>query len=181
MSSLSQSTDRPWLGASWKIAAFGCYAGLNAIAKYLTGNVQPTMPHVSVYVLVFFQDLFALLILLPWMLKRGKIAFIPDHIGLHLFRALTSAVAIIAWYFTLVHMALAEAVALSIIGPIAGILGAKWFLKEKLGALRGKIILFTLVGALILLRPEMAWSTNKSNVTGLFFYFCLQRHLLWQN
>lgn len=167
---LNSKTDRPWYGASWKIAAFACYAGLNGIARYLSGGAQTSLEtHLPVYVVIFFQDLFALLILLPWILKGKKIPLIPNHLPLHLFRVLSSTIAIICWYFTLVYMSLAQAVALSVIGPMMGIIGAKWFLKEDFGWLRGIIILASLIGACALVHPESALIANKSNMKGLLF------------
>ncbi|MBI2790738.1 MAG: DMT family transporter [Gammaproteobacteria bacterium] len=166
----THSRDKSLLGASWKVAGFACYAGLNAIARYLSGGVDAALDkHLSVYEIVFFQDLFALLLLLPWMIRRGKMALVPNHFILHLLRVLTSAIAIISWYFALVFMPLAQAVALSIVGPMIGVIGAKWFLKEKFGWIRGSIIVLSLIGACILLHPGSVLLENKSNLKGLLF------------
>jgi drug/metabolite transporter (DMT)-like permease len=163
--------DRPLLGASWKIAAFACYAGLNGIAKYLcAAPVNGEGGPLSVYEVVFFQDLFALLLLVPWMLtRRVKVSFPPKHLLLHLFRVITSAIAIISWYFALIYIPLAQAVALSVIGPLLGVAGAKWFLKEKFSLLRGSIILGSLIGACLLLHPANVLVANMSNIKGLAF------------
>lgn len=168
MTNSSIQTDRPWYGASWKIAAFACYAGLNGIARYLSGGADTELNvHLPVTVVVFFQDLFGLLLLLPWMIRRGKLALIPNHLPLHLFRVFFSATAIIAWYFVLVFMPLAEAVALSVIGPMMGVLGARWLLKEKMGWQRVLMIVITLSSACLLLHPGSAFMANKSNMAGL--------------
>lgn len=162
--------DRPLLGASWKVAGFACYAGLNAIARYLSGGGESKLEsHLSVYEVVFFQDLFALILLAPWMIRQGKVALIPPHLPWHLWRVVTSAVAIISWYFALVFMPLAQAVALSVIGPMIGVIGAKIILKERLGWLKGSIIVSSLLGACLLLHPGSALMANKSNVKGLIF------------
>lgn len=166
----SQGHDRPWYGAAWKIAAFACYAGLNAIAHYLSGGAETQLQtHLPVYVIVFFQDLFGLLLLLPLIIKSIRLKPIPEHPFLHLFRVINSAVAIIMWYFALVYMPLAQAVALSIVGPIMGVIGAKLFLKEKLGWRRGLIILLSLGLACVFIKPATAFLANKTNVKGLTF------------
>lgn len=165
-----QSRDRSLLGASWKVAGFACYAGLNAIARYLSGGSEGALDkHLSVYEIVFFQDLFALLLLMPWIIRRGKLGLIPNHFPLHLIRVFTSAIAIISWYFALLYMPLAQAVALSVVGPLIGVIGAKWFLKEKFGWVRGTIIILSLIGACTLLHPGSVLLVNKSNLKGLLF------------
>lgn len=158
-----------WLGASWKVAAFACYAGLNAIARYLSGGAQTGLENaLPVYVIVFFQDLFALLIILPWIIKHQN--FIPkSNLALHLFRVVASACAIIAWYFALIHIPLAQAVTLSIIGPVIGVIGAKWFLKEKLGWLKVCVISLSLLLACLIIQPNSALLSNLTNTTGLLF------------
>ncbi len=163
---MQQNLDKPWLGASWKIAGFACYAGLNAIAKYLSGASEHPL---SVYQVVFFQDMFALLILLPWMFKQKTLTLVPNHFPLHLFRVITSAVAIISWYFALIYIPLAQAVALSIVGPMIGVIGAKLLLKEKFGWIRTLIIVVSLIGACFLVHPESALMANTSNVKGLLY------------
>lgn len=166
-----QNTENhPWYGALWKIAAFACYAGLNGIARYLSGGADTALStHLPVGIVVFFQDLIALCILLPWILKYRPGSWIPKPFGLHLFRVITSAIGIIAWFFVLHYMPLGEAVALSVIGPVFGVIGAKWLLGEQLGALRASVIIMTLVGACLLLQPAHAFEANLNNQYGLIF------------
>lgn len=157
-----------WYGASWKVAGFACYAGLNAIARYLSGGANTQLEgHLPVPVIVFWQDLIALLLLVPWIVKRAKVSLIPSHIGLHLARVVVSAMAIMAWYYTLLYMPISQAVALSVIGPMLGVLGAKVFLKERVGWLRAGIILLSLSGACLLVKPNVAFLSNQSNTLGL--------------
>lgn len=157
-----------WYGASWKIAGFACYAGLNAISRYLSGGASTNLEtHLPVPVIVFWQDLFALLLLLPWIVGRAKVALIPNNLRLHLFRVVASTVAIISWYYTLRYMPLAQAVALSVIGPVLGVLGARWLLKEHFGWKRGVIIALSLGGACLMVKPGSALLNNQSNTIGL--------------
>lgn len=170
ISNANKAIDRPWFGASWKIAAFVCYAGLNAIARYLSGGAQSALPStLPVPVIVFFQDLIALTLLIPWMVQRRQRLFPIRNIRLNIARVVMSAIAINAWYFALVYMPLPEAVALSIIGPILGVIGAKWFLKEKLGWLKGAVIGSAFVGAWLIIKPDSVLLENSQNVKGLFF------------
>lgn len=165
---MKTTEQRQWYGASWKIAGFACYAGLNAISRYLSGGASTQLDsHLPVPVIVFWQDFFALLLLLPWIVGRAKVALIPNHLPLHLLRVGLSAIAIMAWYYTLRYIPLAQAVALSVIGPILGVLGARWLLKEHFGWKRGVIIALSLTGACFLVKPGSALISNQSNTLGL--------------
>lgn len=165
---MKTADQNQWYGASWKIAGFACYAGLNAISRYLSGGANTELDsHLPVPVIVFWQDLFALILLLPWIIARAKVALIPNHFPLHVFRVVASAIAIMAWYYTLRYMPLAQAVALSVIGPVLGVIGARWFLNERFGWKRGLIILLSLSGACFLVKPGSALLSNQSNTIGL--------------
>lgn len=166
----SISTNQPWFGAAWKIAAFACYAGLNGIARYLSGGAESGLQiHLPVSEVVFCQDLIALTLLLPWIVKYRPQKWIPQNLSLHLFRVVISAIAIITWFGVLRHMPLAEAVALSVIGPVFGVIGAKWLLGEKLSMARLGIIALALLGACFLVRPAHAFEANLHNQIGLLF------------
>lgn len=134
----------PWWGVVWKIIAFACYAAINTLARYLCGgsnsNLEQTLP---VNVIIFFQDSFALLFLLPWILHHKVSLSHPRFIKLHFARVIFSVSAIIAWYFALFFIPQAEAAALSIIGLVLGVIGAKWFLKEHIGMHRFLLILIS--------------------------------------
>lgn len=143
---------------------------MNGIARYLSGGADTNLTeHLPVGVVVFSQDVIALCFLLPWIIKYRPARWIPSHLGLHIFRVITSAIGIIAWYFVLQYIPLAEAVALSVIGPLFGVIGAKWLLGERFGFIRAFIIISTLVGACILMQPAHALEANLSNQMGLVF------------
>lgn len=160
--------SRPWFGASWKIAAFACYAALNGVAKHLTNGAEGRVA-LPASEMVFFQDLVALIILLPWMLKKSKLSFLKQHKILNISRAVFSACAIISWYLTLFYMPLAHAVALSIIGPIIGVVAAKIFLKEKMGMKRLSVIISSFFLACFLSHLSLAWTANQYNLKGIGF------------
>lgn len=123
----------PWWGVVWKIIAFACYAGINTLARYLSGastiHIEPALP---VNVIIFFQDSFALLFVLPWLLRHDADLYSVCFIKMHFARVMFSLAAIIAWYFALFFIPQAQASALSVFGPILGVLAAKFFLQEHL-------------------------------------------------
>lgn len=161
----------PWLGAIWKIAAFACYAVLNGIARYLCSGAEHVhIAQLPINVVIFSQDLIALLILLPWLLPKtntNPIKIFTRHTGWHIIRGGFSAMAIITWYHALKYMPIAEAVALSIVGPVIGVLGASVVLGEKIRFQRLAAILLSLVMACYVIHPGSAFSENKNNLIGL--------------
>lgn len=167
------ATDKAWLGAAWKVAAFGCYALLNGIARYISGGGQEhVLPFqaLPVYQIVFFQDLFALLILVPFYFKFFQWSQMK-HLPAHAFRGVTSAVAVITWYFALFYLPLADAVALSVIGPIIGVLLAKFILKERLSATRMLFISISAIAAFYVMNTFNAFSQQTDNIIGIGFVF----------
>jgi len=158
-----------WRGAAWKLFAFACYAGLNTLARYLSGGVgvASQLSPLPVNVIVFFQDLLALVMLLPWVIKRWDSLFPPRYLKLQLFRTLCSALAIISWYFALFYMPQAEAVALSVFSPILGVLAARWYLKETINGPRLLALVLTFVIGCIVVHPGAALTTNSHNLMGI--------------
>ena len=170
--SLASDRDQPWLGAAWKIGSFACGALLNGIARYLSGGGESTLSIAAlpIYEIVFFQDLFALLMLLPFYFKSFDFKQF-NHLPVHFFRGLTSATAVITWYFALFYLPLADAVAISVIGPIMGVVLAKWFLKEKLNLLRIILISGSVLSAVFVMQTVDALKGNSANIIGLLFVF----------
>lgn len=166
-----------WKGASWKIAAFAFYAGLNGIVRYLSGGVSTELEQpLPVPVIVFILDAIALCIMLPWLFKWGvwqgpKVKPHRSLLGLHIFRVVTSAIAVISWNCSLIFMPLSEAVALSIIGPVLGIIGAKLYLKERVGFLRSIVLIICFAAVILLLQPGSVFLENKNNSLGLLCVF----------
>jgi drug/metabolite transporter (DMT)-like permease len=162
----SHAMHSPWLGAIWKITAFACYAVLNGIGKYLCGGTESAaIPQLPINTVVFVQDFLALVILLPWLMPKQKNKI--QNKTIHVLRGVFSALAIVTWYQALTYMPIAEAVALSIVGPVMGVLGANLFLGEKIEGTRLYAIFISLILACFVIHPGSAFLQNKANLIGL--------------
>jgi len=65
---------RLWQGAGWKILSMACFALINGIVRYCSGGAGALdMAPLPINVMVFFQNLFGTLCLLPWIIAIGKI------------------------------------------------------------------------------------------------------------
>lgn len=171
----NHSNQNAWLGAAWKVAAFACYAGLNGIARYLSGGHAHFLEPLPVYEIVFFQDLFALFLILPWFFKEFN-QFKKSDLSIHLLRGLFSGVAVISWYFALFYLPLADAVAISVVGPVLGVMFARIFLRERLNILRFLVIGVTFGIAFYAMQTWSVIYQQQDNYYGLllvlFSAFC---------
>ena len=135
-------------GAFWKVLSFVCFSCINGIVRYLS----QTGPEASLpsYEIAFFQNLFGLIFLVPWILKNGPKSLKTQRPGLQAFRIALSALGVVLWYAALAVMPLSQAVGLMFLGPLLTALGAGLFLRERIGIERGiSIAIGFLGGALI--------------------------------
>ena len=142
----------PLKGAFWICLSMASFSLINVTVKSLTGSFSSAQ-------IAFFQNLFALLFLAPTVLTT---LFVKYDISLlktkrpilHICRVLASAAGVMIWYEGIASLPkIAQAVALVQIGPIFSILGAKFFLKEKLGTARLLMTIIAFCGAMVILHP----------------------------
>ncbi|HEX4911421.1 MAG TPA: DMT family transporter [Permianibacter sp.] len=87
------------------------FTGLGALVKYLA-------PHYSNAQIVFFRNLFALLILLPYLLARGKLVFKVDKLRFHFLRSTTGITSMYLYFYCLGVLPLGEVTLLAQTAPI---------------------------------------------------------------
>ena len=167
-----------WQGAGWKVLSMACFAMINGIVRYCSGGSSALLPldPLPVSVLVFFQNFFGTLCLLPWILNihKTKSQNAVDkqglggaHFGLNLLRVFSAVLGICLWYFALKLMPVAESVALSFTGPVFTVIGAWVLLHEKMNARRLIAIGLSLSGAFIISRPDIPLQSNTIGLAAL--------------
>lgn len=153
-----QQLSHAWQGALWKVFSCLCFAGINGIVRYLTGGspifLEEPLP---VSVITFFQNAFGTLFLLPFLFKYGIGSFSTKLPGLHAVRVISAVLGVFLWYWALSHMPIAQAVALGFTGPVFTVIAARFFLGEYIDKRRMAAIALSLVGAFIILRPDLAF------------------------
>lgn len=87
------------------------FTGLGALVKYLA-------PHYSNAQIVFFRNVFALLILLPYLLARGKLVFKVDKLRFHFLRSTTGITSMYLYFYCLGVLPLGEVTLLAQTAPI---------------------------------------------------------------
>ncbi len=157
-----------WEGAFWKIVSCACFAGINGVVRYLSGGTSThAIEPLPVQTIMFFQNVFGLLFMLPWALKAGLNSLYTKRPFLHFIRVAASVAGIYLWYLTLQKMPIAEGVALNFTGPIFTVIGAAFFLHEKITASRMAAILFSVIGAFIISRPDVPLENETIHSIGL--------------
>lgn len=134
-------------GAFWKITSFLCFSAINGIVRYLSQTAesigQSPLPS---YEVAFFQNLFGLIFLIPWVLQNGPQSLKTHFPALQIFRIALSAIGVMLWYSALTYMPLAQAVTLMFLGPLITAVGAHVFLNERIGKERSLAILIGFIG-----------------------------------
>jgi drug/metabolite transporter (DMT)-like permease len=106
-----------------------------------------------VFEIVFLRNLAGLAVLMPWLIKSGPSALKTDRPGLYLVRGFFGFVSMLAWFYAVTKIPLAEAVALNFTAPIFGTLLAIFILKEVVRLRRWMAIFVGFAGAMVILRP----------------------------
>jgi drug/metabolite transporter (DMT)-like permease len=105
------------------------------------------------FVLTFYRNLFGFVVILPLLLRSGRAGLYSSNYRLLFLRGFLGIIALLAWYYSLVHVPLTEATALSFTAVIFTSLAAMVFLRERVRLRRWMAILCGFAGMLIVLRP----------------------------
>lgn len=158
-----------WEAGFWKVVSCAAFAGINAVVRYLEGGAVLVPPMVlPANVILFFQNVFAMLFMIPFVLpflfKKNSLSLITHYPKWHLLRVLMAVVGVWLWYLTLENMPIAEGVALSFTGPVFTVIGARLLLRESVGPQRLLAILLSILGAFIITRPDIALLRPESHL-----------------
>ncbi len=141
------NTSPHFRGAFWKVAFVLCFSAINGIVRYLSQTAESIgQVPLPAYEIVFFQYLFGLVFLVPWMIQNGPDSLRTRHPLLQSCRIGLSAIGVVLWYSSLTYIPLAQAVALMFLGPLITAVGARIFLKEDMGIERSFSIIIGFVG-----------------------------------
>jgi drug/metabolite transporter (DMT)-like permease len=119
---------------------------MHVTVRYLTSDIHP-------FEVAFFRNILGCLILTPWLLSLERGTLATKRIGLHVVRAVFNSIAMLAWYVALSLLPVADAVSLTLVGPVFVALGAMWFLGESVTRRRWLGILIATAGAMVIIRP----------------------------
>ncbi|MEQ9643806.1 MAG: DMT family transporter [Alphaproteobacteria bacterium] len=133
----------------WMLFTACNFAAMLGVARYLSADL-------SVFVISFWRNLFAALMLLPLALRFGSTRLPSRSIVIHVARAACLVASSTAMYLAVVQMPIAEVTAISFTTPLFAVLLAALFLNEKLTTTRMIGLGVGFAGVLVMLRPGAA-------------------------
>ncbi|MCZ6885336.1 MAG: DMT family transporter [Alphaproteobacteria bacterium] len=139
----------PLGGALWMLGSTVFFTAMTAMIRYVSGSIDPLE-------IVFFRNLFGLVVLLPWLLRHGGVSLRTRRLPLYSLRALVGLIAMTCWFTAISQMNLGDAVALSFTAPLFATVGAVLLLSEIVRVRRWVAVLMGFAGAMVILRPGFA-------------------------
>lgn len=140
--------DAKQRGIAYALMAMALFSCMAAIAKHFSGSY-------SAYQIAFFRFFFALFPLFPLITTQGGFdVFRTKRFFGHIWRSIIGMTSLILYFFSLQHLPLADAVAVSFTNPIFITLLAILLLKEKVGRDRWFAIALGFIGVIIIAKPE---------------------------
>jgi len=134
------------IGVLYMVGSVTCFSIMDICVKWLD-----TYPVGQVLFLRFFIGFIPIFFIIP---KDKLFSFYKtSRPGLHAFRAITGALAIIALFIGLRELPLADVVSLTFGGPIFVTVASIFFLSEKVGIKRWSAVLLGFAGMLLIVQP----------------------------
>ena len=119
-----------------------------------TGLIRHVGSEINPFEVVFFRNLFGLLVFVPWFLRRRVALHRPRRINLYLARAFVGIFTMTSWFYAVTLIPLAEATALSFTSPLFATVAAVVMLHEIVRFRRWSATLVGFFGAMVILRPS---------------------------
>ena len=145
---MDNQTRRDLAGMGWMLATGLCFVAVNGIVRGLEGAVPAPQA-------AFIRFLFGLVFLGPLLVPALRYGFSPHVWRLLTLRGALHVVAVIAWFYAMSRITVAEVTAIGFLNPIVVTVGAALFMGEPLAARRIMAVGVAVMGALIVLRPGL--------------------------
>ncbi len=123
-----------------------CFVGMGSLVKYLSEN----LPSQNI---LFFRNLFGLLVLLPIIYKLGFKTLKSDNLKWHLLRSLSGVSAMYCFFYALSELPLADAMLLKISAPLFIPIIAFVWLSEHISLRAIMAIMIGFLGVILVLKP----------------------------
>lgn len=139
----------PAQGILWMAAAALCFAVSIGLVKHLSERF-------TTFEIVFLRMLFGIAVMLPWLVRVGWGALRTPQFGLHCVRNGLTYVAMVASYYSVTLITIADSTALQFTLPLFTVFFALILLRERVGFHRWLATVAGLAGVLIIARPGFA-------------------------
>jgi len=134
-------------GALYMTLAALFFSLMNTCVRYAAaGGLDATQ-------IAFFRNFFALLFMLPWVVRTRLAGIRTRRFPAHFWRGVVGLGAMNLWFLSLAVLPLAQAVALNFTFPLFGTILAALVLKEQVRLRRWSATLIGFLGVLVILQP----------------------------
>lgn len=132
------------------MAASAVFFGLMAVCiRLASAQLHP-------FEIAFFRNFFGLLFILPILFRHGPVILRTTKLPFYLLRCSIGIVSMLAGFWAIVNLPLAQAIALAYSTPLFVTLGAVLVLGEVVRARRWTAVLVGFIGVLVIVRPGSA-------------------------
>lgn len=138
-----------WRGMLWVALSGLAFSCLNTIVRKITLSLDPFESQ-------FLRYLFGVVAMLPLLWQQGLRAYRPVKLSGQLWRGAVHTLGLMLWFTALPHIGLADMTAIGFTGPIFIMVGAAWFLGEKMRGDRWLAALFGFAGVLVVVAPKFS-------------------------
>jgi drug/metabolite transporter (DMT)-like permease len=139
----------PLQAAVWMSLGAVAFSGMSGVIRHLSADMHP-------FVVAFYRSLFALFWMLPWILRHGGTVLRTRRPLFYAFRASFQLVSMMAGFYAVAHMAIADSTAISFTAPLFATAGAALILGETVRLRRWAATLVGFAGVLIVMQPGPA-------------------------
>lgn len=136
-----------WRGMLWVALSGIVFTCLNTVVRHITLSLDPFQSQ-------FLRYLFGIAAMLPIVWRDGLGAYRPINMRGQWWRGAVHTVGLMLWFTALPHIGLADMTAIGFTGPIFIMIGAAWFLGEKMHADRWIAAMIGFVGVLVVVAPK---------------------------
>lgn len=167
---IDTSTAAALRGPLLMLAAATVLTCMHATVRHVSADMHP-------FEITFFRNLFGLAAILPLAIRAGPSSFRSRQPRLQLLRTAFGLVAMLAWFYGLSVVPIAEATALSFTAVIFGSVGAALVLGERMRLRRWSAVAVGFLGVLVILRPGLG-AFNPAALVVLLSSVCWASALL---
>jgi drug/metabolite transporter (DMT)-like permease len=136
-----------WRGMLWVALSGLLFSCLNATMRNITLSLDAFESQ-------FLRYLAGVLVMVPLVLRDGWRSYRPVNIAGQFWRGAVHTVGLMLWFSALPHLGLADMTAIGFTGPIFIMLGAAWFLGEKMRGDRWIAAAIGFAGVLVVVAPK---------------------------
>lgn len=142
----THSDARPLIGMFWMVVTGLCFVAVTGLVKSIGSEVPAAQA-------AFLRYVLGLVFVIPVFGALLRIRLPRADLGMFALRGFVHSGAVMAWFYAMTQIPVAEVTAMNYFSPVYVTIGAALFLGETMAARRIAAICVALLGALIILRP----------------------------